>query len=149
MKKISVMLCAFLLGSVGTACFGGAIGVPAKVKVVHPRAVQRTVVAPTNECAPVAVVAVPCTPVKVVQPRVVQRMVVPPTCCTCESAVNVDPTRLAHVTTVHPRAVQRTVAAPACCECGTTIGVAYPGPAKVKIVYPRTVTRGVVVPVCE
>jgi len=150
MKKIVLSLSAFLFTSVCATCFGETVhvGAPAKVKVVHPRAVQRAVVPPTCGCDVVAV-GVPCTCTKIVQPRVVQRMVVPQTCGECAPSVNPDPTRLAKVKTLHPRTIQRTVVAPTCCECGTAIDTSYPGPAKVKVVYPKVVQRGVVVPVCE
>ena len=153
MKKFVVSFCAFLFGTVCVTCFGFEtveVGAPAKVKVVHPRIVQRTVVPPNCECEAVAV-GVPCGCGKIVQPRIVQRMVVPPKCCECESAVCTDPARLAKVRTIHPRIVQRTVTGSSCCECGTAIDVCYPGPAYVKVVYPRVVQKGcaVPVPVCE
>ena len=47
MKKISMLFCVFMLGAISATAFGGTVGVPAtKVKVVHPRVVQTTVVAP-------------------------------------------------------------------------------------------------------
>ena len=153
MKKFVVSLCAFLFGAVCLTCFGGTVevGAPAKVKVVHPRIVQRTVVPPNCECEAAVAVGVPCGCGKIVQPRIVQRMVVPATCCECESTVCTDPARLAKVKTAHPRIVQRGCVAPTCGECGTAIDVSYPGSAHVKVVYPRVVQRGCVVPVpaCE
>ena len=149
MKKISILLCVFLLGTVGSTVFGGTVGVPvAKVKVVHPRVVQRGVVAPTCGCEPVAV-GVPCACVKcvkVVQPRVVQRSVVMSD-CVCESMVDVDPTRIARVTTLFPRTVQRGVVVPTC-GCEPSVDTGTPRLARVKVVQPRVVQRGVVVPAC-
>ena len=145
MKKFSILVsCVFLFGSVSSTAFGGtvAIGVPpAKVKVVHPKSVQRAVVAPTHMPVPVAVA--PVAPVKIVQPRVVQRRTV--AAGSYESAVVTDPTRVAKVKTVLPKQVQRSVVAPTCAG-GSPVDIGITRWANVKVVYPRTVQWSVPVP---
>jgi len=145
MKKVSILLAVFLFGLIGSTAFGGTLvmGVPySKVKVVQPRVVQKTVVAPAIECQPVVAVA-PLAKVKVVQPRVVQRSVA--VSYGCETVAGIDPTRVARVTTVYPRSVQRSLATPA--VCGPCVDVvAAPRLAYVKVVQPRVVQRSVVVP---
>jgi len=115
MKKISMLLCVFLFGTVGMTAFGGTVGVPvAKIKVVQPRVVQRSVVMPDCACNPlVDVDPTRIARVTTVFPRTVQRGVVTPT-CGCEPLVDTGTPRLARVKVVQPRVVQRGVVAPAC-----------------------------------
>jgi hypothetical protein len=148
MRKISMLICAFMLGSVGVTSFAQTIeeGTPARVRTVFPRIVQRTVIAPTQVVEPVAVVATPPASVRVVQPRVVQRTIVAPTCPECGTPASADFSRLARVPTVFPRIAPRTVVPQPCGECGNVVDVRYPVPARARVVYPRIVTSGLVAP---
>ena len=130
MKKILMLLCAFLFSSACATSFGETlvVGVPyAKTKVVYPRVVQKTLAAPGCTCGSE---------------------------CACGACAGVSDPRVAKVKVVYPRVVQRTLVAPACgcgsvCACAPLANVDDPRIAKVKVTYPRVVQRSVVVPMCE